>query len=127
MKGLRSSRHKVKISVNNSFEFLGELVRYSAPRTVEQILQLLPIEGRAVLWQGGFYLQIPLKVGREKHKRTVIAGTIAYWPLGNALGFFYEDTRPYSSVNVVGTVGAQYVEILRQIGRGTLIRVEAIT
>ena len=120
-----SSRTFVKIFVNELGEAKGELIRFLAPRTVEAILRKLPVEGRAALLKGGFYFEVPLKMGLEKATKNVSAGTMAFWPLGSALCFFFENSRPYSSVNIVGRV-TENVEVLGKAKIGTRIRVEKV-
>jgi hypothetical protein len=71
------------------------------------------------------YFPIPIKVGAEKPVREVKKGTIAYWPLGNALCIFHEDLTPYSPVNVVGKV-LEGIEIFKKVKEGTRIRIESI-
>ena len=121
MKG-SSSRIRVRILVNGLEEGEGELLRFRAPRTVEAILRRLPLEGRAALLKGGVYFEVPITMGREKAVKTVSSGTISFWPLGSALCFFCENTITYSPVNIVG----QFIvhEGLREVKRGTIIRVE---
>jgi len=117
-----SSRIRVRIVVRGMGEGEGELLRFRAPRTVEAILRRLPVEGRAALVKGGFYVEVPIKMGREKAVKNVSSGTISFWPLGSALCFFCEDTMTYSPVNIIGQFTVR--EVLRDVKRGTIISVE---
>lgn len=119
------SRILVKFVIEGVGEAEGELVRYLAPRTVDAVTKELPIEGRAALWKEEVYFEIPLKMGEEKAEPTVEKGTIAYWPMGNALCVFYGASQPYSSVNVIGKV-TKNLEIFESAESGTKIRVEKI-
>jgi hypothetical protein len=101
----------------------GEFIRFLAPRTVEAILRKLPLEGRATLWKEEVYFNIPVKMGVENPKSTVETGTIAYWPMGNALCIFYGKTQPYSPINLVGRV-LKNLEIFREVKSGAKIRVD---
>ncbi len=103
----------------------GELIRYLAPRTVEAIIKRLPLEGRAALWKEEVYFEIPVKMGEEKARATVERGTVAFWPMGNALCVFYGESQPYSPVNVVGQV-TKNLELFKGVKSGTKIRVEEI-
>jgi len=117
------SRVPVKFVIEGIGEAEGELVRHLAPRTVEAIFKKLPMEGRAALWQEEVYFEIPVKTGKEKAKPTVEKGTIAFWPMGNALCIFYGETQPYSPVNIVGKI-TENLELFGQVKSGTKIRVE---
>jgi hypothetical protein len=101
----------------------GEVIRFLAPRTVDTILKKLPVEGRAALWKEEVYFEIPVKMGDEKAKATVDKGTIAFWPMGNALCIFYGETQPYSPVNIVGRI-VKNLELFAKVKSGTKIRVE---
>ena len=118
------SRVPVKFLIEGFSEFAeGELIRFLAPRTVDAILKALPVEGRAALWKEEVYFEIPVKMGEEKAKATVDKGTIAFWPMGNALCVFYGETQPYSPVNIVGKV-LKNLELFAKVKSGTKIRVE---
>ena len=119
------SRFPVRITIEGAGEATGELIRFSAPRTVDVILRNLPIEGRAAIWKEEVYFETPVKVGEEKAKPTVERGTIAYWPMGNALCIFYGESQPYSPVNIVGRV-TKNLELFRQVKSGAKIRVEKV-
>ena len=104
----------------------GELVRFLAPRTIDYLTRKLPIEGRAALWKEEVYFEIPIKMGEEKAKPTVEAGTIAFWPMGGALCVFYGKSQPYSPVSILGKITSN-LEVFKEIKSGITIRVELLT
>jgi len=120
-----TSRIQIKFIIDGIGEAEGELIRYLAPRTVDAIVNRLPIEGRAALWKEEVYFEIPVKMGEEKAKSTVETGTIAYWPMGSALCIFYGSSQPYSPVNVVGRI-TKNLEFFKQVKSGTKIRIEIL-
>jgi hypothetical protein len=120
------SRHMIRVAVEGKGEAEAEFIRFLAPRTIDSILRLLPIEGRTSLFGGYVYFQIPMKMGNEKSKKVVEAGAIAYWPLGNAVCIFSEETQPYSPVNVMGRI-TKNLDLFKNIKRGTKIRIEKIS
>ena len=120
------SRVPIKFVIEGIGEAEGELVRHFAPRTVEAIMKRLPIEGRAALWKEEVYFEIPVKMGKEKAKPTVEKGTIAFWPMGNALCVFYCESQPYSPVNIVGQV-TKNLELFGRVKSGAKIRVEKVS
>ncbi len=117
------SRIPIRLVIEQIGEAEGEFVRHLSPRTVEAIVKELPIEGRVALWKEEVYFEISVKMGEEKAKPTVEKGTIAFWPMGNALCIFYGESQPYSSVNIVGKV-TKNLELFRRMKSGTKIRVE---
>jgi hypothetical protein len=119
------SRTPIRIVVVGAGEAVGELIRFSAPLTVEALLKRLPIEGRAHPQRGGYSIIIGIRRGTEKAVRTVGAGTIAYWPMQDALCFYNSEAKPYSPVNTVGRV-TENLEIFRGLKSGTRIRVERV-
>jgi len=119
------SRVRIKFIIEGQGEAEGELVRFLAPRTVDLIVRKLPIEGRAALWKEEVYFETPIKMGEEKAKGTVEAGTIAFWPMGSAICIFYGTSQPYSPVSILGKVTGN-LEIFKKVKSGTKIRVEGI-
>jgi hypothetical protein len=117
------SRVKIKFIIEGLGEAEGELVRFLAPRTVDMVVRKLPIEGRAALWKEEVYFETPIKMGEEKAKGTVEKGTIAFWPMGNAICIFYGESQPYSPVNILGKI-TKNLELFGQVKSGTKIRVE---
>ena len=117
-----SEKSTVRIPLRFEIEGLGqadgELVRYLAPRTIDAITKRLPLEGRAALWKEEVYFETSLKLGEEKAVPTVEKGTIAFWPMGNALCIFYGESQPYSPVNVVGKV-TKNLNLFEQVKSGT--------
>lgn len=119
------SRVKVKFIIEGLGETEGELVRFLAPRTVDLVVRRLPVEGRAALWKEEIYFETPIKMGEEKAKATVEAGTIAFWPMGSAICIFYGTSQPYSPVSILGKITGN-LELFKQVKSGTKIRVESI-
>ena len=119
------SRIKLRFRIEGLGEAEGEFVRFLAPRTVDTLVRKLPIEGRAALWKEEVYFEIPVKMGEEKAKPTVEAGTIAFWPMGSAICVFYGQSQPYSPVSILGKI-TKNLELFRQVKSGTTIKVELL-
>jgi hypothetical protein len=120
------SRIKVKFLIESLGEAEGELVRFLAPRTIDTIVRKLPLEGRAALYKEEVYFEIPLKMGEEKAKGTVEAGTIAFWPMGSALCVFYGKSQPYSPVSILGKITSN-LDLFKQVKSGLTIKVQLLT
>ena len=120
------SRVKVKFLIEGLGEAEGELVRFLAPRTIDTIVRKLPMEGRAALWKEEVYFEIPLKMGEEKAKSTVEAGTIAFWPMGSALCIFYGKSQPYSPVSILGKITSN-LDLFKQVKSGSTVKVQLLT
>jgi hypothetical protein len=119
----KSSRIKIRILVEGEGDTFGELIRFSSPLTVETILKKLPLEGRAHPIKGGSSFLLGIKRGVEKSVKKVKKGTIAYWPMGDALCFYHKDTNTYSPVNKIGEI-FENIQLITKIKSGKKIRVE---
>lgn len=117
------SRIKVRFHIEKLGTAEGELARFLAPRTVEAVLEKLPISGRAAIWKEEVYFETPVKMGSEKAKAKVETGEIAYWPMGSAICIFYGKTQPYSPVNPLGTITSN-LELFAKVKAGASIRLE---
>jgi hypothetical protein len=117
------SRVKVKFIIDDLGEAEGEFVRHLAPRTIDMIVRILPVEGRAALWKEEVYFEIPVKMGDEKAKPKVEKGTIAFWPMGSAICIFFGESQPYSPVNILGRITSN-LELFSNVKSGTKIKVE---
>ncbi|MGC8993696.1 MAG: cyclophilin-like fold protein [Candidatus Aenigmatarchaeota archaeon] len=100
------------------------------PKTVKEILKILPVEGEVNRWGDEIYFEIPLSLNEENAQEEVEVGDIAYWPPGNALCIFFGKTpastndkpKAYSPVNVIGKILGK-VEILKKVKDGEKIRI----
>jgi len=109
---------KNKKILSLEFSELGEKVAIelddsSSPRTVQAIIENLPIIVTINRWGDELYTgETSVKVKEENAKSVVDLMDVAYWPEGNALCFFYGPTPisepdrivPYSPVNIVGRI-----------------------
>ncbi|MGD2200566.1 MAG: cyclophilin-like fold protein [Candidatus Bathyarchaeota archaeon] len=117
------SRTPIRITVKGEGEARGELVRFSAPLTVENILAILPIDSRAHPRRGGYSMIIGIGRGVEKGMNSVEAGDIAYWPMGDSLVIYPRSTETYGPVNTVGKV-TENLDIFQDLEGGIRIRIE---
>lgn len=120
------SRIRIKFILESLGEAEGELVRFKAPRTIDMIARKLPISGRIALYKEEVYFEIPIKMGEEKSKPTVETGTIAFWPMGNALCVFYGKSQPYSPVSILGKI-TKNLDLFKTVKSGTIIKVELLS
>ena len=90
--------------------------------TARQLWEALPVEARAKRWGDEVYFETPVETGEENPQAEVSSGTVAYWPPGKALCFFFGQ-QPYSPVNVVGEVEGD-PGVLSEVEDGEAVRVE---
>jgi hypothetical protein len=102
-----------------------------APKTVQAIVEALPLEETASMWGDEIYFSIPVTVEPENAVETVNVGDLGYWPQGNAFCIFYGKTPmsrsedeivPASAVNPIGRI--EGAERLKQHEEGETVRIE---
>lgn len=100
--------------------------------TSQAILQALPLEGKASVWGGEIYFQIPVDTGLEPGAKEILdPGDLAFWPTGSAFCIFFDKTpasctnkpQAYSAVNIFGKMDSD-LDSLYSIRDGDPIRVE---
>jgi hypothetical protein len=117
------SRIPIRILLEGSGETQGEFIRFLAPRTVDALLRVLPLQGRVAIWKEQVYFQVPLKIGPEKATPQAVEGDIAYWPMGNAICIFVGSMQTHGPINHIGK-NLSNLEMFRKVQSGTRIRVE---
>jgi uncharacterized protein len=110
-----------------------ELDDSHSPKTVNAILENLPIEVNINRWGDELYTEKTQIVEKEEDaKREVNLFDVAYWPEGNALCLFYGPTPisregkilAYSPVNIVGRISTrdnEKVDVLEKIRDSTRV------
>ena len=110
-------KKKIKvIFIDINREVSIELDDSHSPKTVNAILENLPIEVNINRWGDELYTEKTQIVENEEDaKREVNLFDVAYWPEGNALCLFYGPTPisregkilAYSPVNIVGRISTR--------------------
>ena len=116
------SRVPVKIEVEGVGEFEGELIKFHAPSTVQEILRSLPLEGAGALWDYAIYFQTEIARGLEKQVSKVKAGDILYWPPRRYILLAYTETAPPAQMMKVGEFRGDF-EKLRSFRPGGRVRI----
>lgn len=74
------------------------------PRTAGEILERLPIEARAQVWQEEVYFGLRFALTDENPSPGAEEGDVSYWTPGSAFCIFYGGSQPYSAVNHIGRI-----------------------
>ena len=119
------SKIPIKITLVDKGVATGYLNRLTAPLTVENIKQLLPINTRTSPAMGHVSILLGIKRGTEKPVTQVKEGTIAYWPRSDALMIYTKVTKPYSPVNKVGEID-ENLELFNRLRSGSRIIIERV-
>lgn len=110
-----------------------ELDDSRCPKTVQAILENLPVDVNITKWGDELYTEkTQISANEEDPKREVDYLDVAYWPEGNALCLFYGPTPisrdgqilAYSPVNIVGKIvpnGSEKDELLLKINDNTRV------
>ena len=123
--GQSLSKIPIKITLVGKGEAMAELDRLTAPLTVVEVMKRLPINTRVSPAIGYVSILVGLKRGVEKPVSKVKAGTIAYWPRGDAVCIYPKDNKLYSQANRIGRV-IEGLEIFQKVRSGTRIIIERI-
>jgi hypothetical protein len=100
-------------------------------KTAELIWEKLPLEGKASIWGNEIYFEVPIITELENGRDLINKGEIGYWPLGNAVCFFFgptpvsqgEEIRAASPVSIIGNI-TEKIELLKEVKSGEKIRME---
>jgi hypothetical protein len=117
------SRIPIRITLIDKGEAKGYLNRLTAPLTVEEIMKTLPLNTRTSPAMGFVSIIVGIKRGTEKPVDQVKAGTIGYWPRGDAITIYPKDVRPYGPVNRIGVV-EDGLEMFNGLRSGSRIIIE---
>ena len=103
---------KITIEIEGAV-FEAVLTKEFSPKTMEKIVNSLPIESEVMTWGDELYFDVPVEMDEENAKVSVTKGDIGYWPAGKTLCIFYGKTPlseseekivPASPVNIVGRI-----------------------
>ena len=115
-----------------------ELDDSRSPKTVQAIIEKLPVEINITKWGDELYTErTQISANEENAKKEVDYLDVAYWPEGNALCLFYGPTPisrhgqilAYSPVNIVGRInprGNEKDELLQEIKDNTKVIFKSI-
>ncbi|MBD3165460.1 hypothetical protein GF324_02590 [bacterium] len=110
----------IRITING-IELHGEL---NDSETAKAVLKAMPLRFTGHYWGEEIYGTIPVKLDEAPDAVEVVEeiGTLAYWPVGNAICLFWgptpvsrsDEMRAASKVNVIGKVTANLERFLSE-------------
>jgi len=119
------SRIPIKIEIEGVGELKGELIRFHAPSTIQEILKNLPIEGAAALWDYAIYFQTDIERGVEKQVTRIKAGDILYWPPRKYILLAFADAAPPAQMMKIGEFSGEF-DRLKEMRPGARVRISKI-
>ncbi|MBN1330597.1 MAG: hypothetical protein JXA54_14070 [Candidatus Heimdallarchaeota archaeon] len=105
----------------------GELYRVKAPQSIENIWYALPISCRVRIQdnnQAHFLIDIQNKA--EHPTFNVTPGDITYQPMSKTIIVFWEKTKPYAEVNVIGRI-TENIDLLKTMRNLSRVVIEKHT
>ena len=117
------SKIPIRVTVVDRGEARGVLNRLTAPLTVEDIMKRLPMNTRTSPAAGFVNIIIGIRRGAEKPVTKVVAGTIGYWPRGDALCIYTSDSATLGPVNRVGEI-REGLELFQGLRSGSRVIIE---
>ena len=90
------------LEIKGKFRVNCELKRHLSPKTVGMISRSMPHKGNVHKFgSSGIYFEIQITSGVERPRNEFKRGDIAFYPVGNCIGFFYVDTKYGKSKNQI--------------------------
>ena len=120
---LKLESFPIKFIIEGVGQAEGELNRIKAPHSVENIWYSLPISGRVKIQDNAFaYFLTNIQVKPEHPTFIVKPGDVTYWPMSKAICVFWQSTKPYSEVNIIGRVtnNLNLFQLMKNLTRITL-------
>jgi hypothetical protein len=126
--------NKILFRFERGGELPAELLREGAPKTVESLLEILPLEATVYhsRWSGreiNFPLKSKRKIPRENQTTQTNTGDVIYWKeweledseAAEAIAIYYgpevtRDHRGYLPVNIFGRIPASQWKIIEEVG-----------
>src|SRR5919107_5842049 len=109
------SRIPISISINNTIDMKGELVRHLSPLTIKKILSCFPISQLIINFQNKYIqINLELNIGIEKPKNVFKKGDIAFSPISNSICIFLNDHTHGNQLNHIGFVKKDHLENLKK-------------
>lgn len=126
--------NKILFQFERGGELPAELLREGAPKTVDSLLEILPLEATVYhsRWSGreiNFPLKSKRKIPRENQTTQTNTGDVIYWKeweledpeTAEAIAIYYgpevtRDHRGYLPVNVFGRIPASQWKIIEEVG-----------
>jgi hypothetical protein len=126
--------NEVELSITSAS--IGEIkaqIVVKNPETADAIVTALPLEGPANVWGEEIYFEIPVTADEEDSQQEMEIGDIAFWPMGNAMCFFFgptpvsggETPMAYSPVNLFAKIKGD-AKILKNVKDGEIVKVERL-
>ncbi|MDW8062585.1 MAG: cyclophilin-like family protein [Candidatus Caldarchaeum sp.] len=110
---MKAARIPIVVHVEGLSSVEGELHRFAAPLTVDEIIKRLPLEGYVARWETAVYMITEMSRGVEKSSSKLSAGDLFYWSPGKAVGVALVEHVPRSQTIKVGSVGEGFREFMK--------------
>lgn len=126
-----TTKHKLQVTIGIEIEgkgiVKGELKRYLAPMTFDELVKRLPINGVATLKENILQINISADIirGSEKPAAKINRGDILYWPADNSLVISLESGTPRPQSVKIGSI-KEGVSLLTEISQGARVTIRAI-
>ena len=102
------------LEIKGKFRVNCELKRHLSPKTVGIISRSIPIKGNVHKFSsGGIYFEAQITSGVERAKKEFKRGDIAFFPVGNCICFFYQDTIHGKSMTPIGKIKTGVDELIQ--------------
>jgi hypothetical protein len=125
-----TARHRLSVGIDIEVEGAGvargELKRYLAPMTFDEIVKKLPIDGVAVIKENTLQISINVDImrGSEKQVSKISRGDILYWPANNSILIPLEERPAWPQSVKIGSV-QEGLLTLSSAAQGSRVKIKA--
>ena len=103
----------------------GEVFKHFAPRTVNDLLRSLPLQGRANRANSFIYMTSKLIVGGEKRRTTFSRSEMAFLPLNGSICLFLMESKVERPMNPIGRITSG-MEVLDGVTPGDVMEIQEL-
>ena len=114
MSGNSVSAVPVILEIKEKFQIKCELKRHLSPKTVGMINRSIPLKGNVHKFGTfGIYFEVQITSGVERPKKEFKRGDIAFYPVGNCISFFYENSVHGKPMTPIGKIITDIDELIQ--------------
>jgi hypothetical protein len=119
------SRIPIRITISEKGTANGDVFKHFAPRTVNDFLRSLPLQGRVNHANSFVYMTSKLIVGGEKRRTAFSRNEMAFLPLNGSICIFLMESKVERPMNPIGRITSG-MEVLDTVTQGDVMEIQEL-